>query len=62
MGATCGYQAAGEEVHGEHLGTSSPKRNWFRDLAIASILRDTIADLKPAYPTPPELPKNLVIE
>ncbi len=37
-------------------------RNWFRDLAVASILADTLAGLKPAYPAAPDLPANLVIE
>jgi PPK2 family polyphosphate:nucleotide phosphotransferase len=37
-------------------------RNWFRNLAVASILADTIDDLKPAYPEPAELPPNLVVE
>jgi PPK2 family polyphosphate:nucleotide phosphotransferase len=35
---------------------------WFRDLAVSSILADTLTDLKPAYPPEPELPKDLVIE
>lgn len=37
-------------------------RNWFRDLAISSILADTIDDLKPNYPDPEDLPKGLVVE
>ena len=37
-------------------------RNWFRNLAVATILADTIAELKPAYPPAPELPADLVIE
>lgn len=36
-------------------------RNWFRDLAISSILADTIDELKPSYPDPEDLPKGLVI-
>lgn len=35
---------------------------WFRDLAVSSVLAETLADLKPAYPPEPELPKDLVIE
>ncbi len=35
---------------------------WFRNLAVASILADTIAGLKPAYPPEPDLPADLVIE
>ena len=37
-------------------------RKWFRNLAVATILADTIAELKPAYPPAPDLPPNLVIE
>jgi PPK2 family polyphosphate:nucleotide phosphotransferase len=37
-------------------------RNWFRNLAVATILADTIAELKPDYPPEPDLPKDLVIE
>ena len=37
-------------------------RNWFRNLAVSTILADTMAGLKPAYPAPPDLPSNLVIE
>jgi PPK2 family polyphosphate:nucleotide phosphotransferase len=36
--------------------------NWFRNLAVSSILAHTIDDLKPAYPPEPDLPKDLVIE
>jgi polyphosphate kinase 2 (PPK2 family) len=35
---------------------------WFRDLAVSSVLADTLDDLKPAYPPEPDLPRNLVIE
>jgi PPK2 family polyphosphate:nucleotide phosphotransferase len=37
-------------------------RNWFRDLAISSILADTLDELKPKYPDPEDLPKDLVID
>ncbi len=38
-------------------------RKWFRNLAVADILGDTIDDLRPRYPAPKEpLPENLVIE
>jgi PPK2 family polyphosphate:nucleotide phosphotransferase len=37
-------------------------RKWFRNLAVATILAETIAELKPAYPPEPNLPLNLVIE
>jgi len=36
-------------------------RNWMRNLAVASILTDTLRDMKPAYPPEPDLPKDLVI-
>jgi PPK2 family polyphosphate:nucleotide phosphotransferase len=37
-------------------------RNWFRDLAISTILADTIAALKPDYPDPPDLPDEITID
>ena len=37
-------------------------RKWFRNLAVATILAETMADMKPAYPPAPDLPPNLVIE
>jgi PPK2 family polyphosphate:nucleotide phosphotransferase len=37
-------------------------RKWFRDLAVATILADTIEGLRPKYPDPEELPDNLVVE
>jgi PPK2 family polyphosphate:nucleotide phosphotransferase len=37
-------------------------RKWFRNLAVATILADTIDDLRPAYPPAPDLPADLVIE
>jgi PPK2 family polyphosphate:nucleotide phosphotransferase len=37
-------------------------RKWFRNLAVATILAETMAGLKPAYPPEPDLPANLVIE
>jgi PPK2 family polyphosphate:nucleotide phosphotransferase len=37
-------------------------RNWVRDLAIASILTETLSGLKPSYPAEPDLPPNLTIE
>jgi PPK2 family polyphosphate:nucleotide phosphotransferase len=36
-------------------------RNWFRNLAVATILAETLSDLRPAYPRPPDLPADLVI-
>jgi PPK2 family polyphosphate:nucleotide phosphotransferase len=37
-------------------------RKWFRNLAVATILAETMAALRPAYPSPADLPPNLVIE
>jgi PPK2 family polyphosphate:nucleotide phosphotransferase len=37
-------------------------RNWLRNLAVSTIVADTLAGLKPAYPPEPDLPKDLVIE
>ncbi len=37
-------------------------RNWFRNLAIAEILADTIADLDPQYPPPSEDLAHVLIE
>ena len=62
------YQAAFDEAL---MKTSTPwapwyvipaNRNWFRNLAVATILADTMAGLKPAYPPEPDLPKDLLIE
>jgi PPK2 family polyphosphate:nucleotide phosphotransferase len=62
------YIAAYEDALSKTSTADSPwyvipaDKNWFRDLAISSILAETIADLKSDYPTPADLPKNLVIE
>jgi PPK2 family polyphosphate:nucleotide phosphotransferase len=62
------YQAAFDDALSKTSTASAPwyvipaNRNWFRNLAVATILADTIADLKPAYPPAPELPADLVIE
>jgi len=62
------YQAAFDEAL---TRTSTPwapwyvipsNRNWLRNLAVSTILADTIAGLRPAYPKPPDLPPDLVIE
>jgi hypothetical protein len=37
-------------------------RNWFRNLAIAEILADTLDGLKPTYPRPTEDLTKVVIE
>ena len=62
------YMKAYEDALSKTSTATSPwylipsNRNWFRDLAIATILADTIADLKPEYPEPPDLPKSLVVK
>ena len=62
------YQAAFDEALTRTSTTWAPwyvipaNRNWFRNLAVATILADVLAGLKPAYPTPPDLPPDLVIE
>jgi PPK2 family polyphosphate:nucleotide phosphotransferase len=62
------YQAAFDEALSKTSTASAPwyvipaNRNWFRNLAVATILADVMADLKPAYPPAPDLPLNLVIE
>jgi polyphosphate kinase 2 (PPK2 family) len=37
-------------------------RKWFRNLAVAEILADTLEALDPRYPEPEELPADLVID
>jgi len=37
-------------------------RKWFRDLAVATILADVMAGLKPTYPAPANLPAGLVVD
>jgi PPK2 family polyphosphate:nucleotide phosphotransferase len=62
------YQAAFDDVLSKTSTDRAPwyvipaNRKWFRDLAVSTILADTIADLDPAYPAPPDLPPDLVIE
>ena len=62
------YMTAYEDALSETSTADAPwyvipaNRNWFRDLAIATILADTIGELKPSYPVPVDLPKGLVIE
>jgi len=36
-------------------------RKWFRNLAVAEILGDVLAELDPQYPVPEDLPEDLVI-
>ncbi len=62
------YQAAFADALSKTSTAAAPwyvipaNRNWFRNLAVATILADTIAELKPKYPPAPDLPANLVIE
>jgi PPK2 family polyphosphate:nucleotide phosphotransferase len=62
------YQAAFDEALQKTSTRWAPwyvipaNHNWFRNLAVATILADTIADLKPRYPPAPDLPEDLVIE
>ena len=63
------YQAAFDEALSKTLdrrgrrGTSSrPTGTGSATSRSSTILADTIAGLKPAYPAPPDLPPNLVIE
>jgi PPK2 family polyphosphate:nucleotide phosphotransferase len=62
------YIAAYEDALAETSTDAAPwyvipaNRNWFRNLAVASILADTIAELEPAYPPAPDLPADLVID
>jgi PPK2 family polyphosphate:nucleotide phosphotransferase len=63
------YQAAFDDALSECSTDEAPwyvipaNRKWFRNLAVATILADTIADLKPQYPpVAPDVPPDLVIE
>ena len=62
------YQAAFDEALSKTSTAQAPwyvipaNHKWFRNLAVSSILADTLAGLKPAYPKPPDLPPDLVIE
>ena len=62
------YQAAFDDMLSKTSTDWAPwyvipaNRNWLRNLAVSTILADTLAGLKPAYPAPPDLPPNLVIE
>ena len=62
------YMKAYEDALSETSTADAPwyvipsNRNWFRDFAIASVLAETIADLKPTYPEPQDLPAKLVID
>ena len=62
------YQAAFEDALTKTSTAAAPwyvipaNHKWFRDLAVATILADTLAALRPTYPPADDLPKGLVIE
>ena len=62
------YQAAFDEALSKTSTDDAPwyvipaNHKWFRDMAVASILADAMADLKPAYPPAADLPMNLIID
>jgi PPK2 family polyphosphate:nucleotide phosphotransferase len=37
-------------------------KKWFRNLAVSSVLAETMTRMKPRYPEPADLPKDLVVE
>jgi PPK2 family polyphosphate:nucleotide phosphotransferase len=61
------YQVAFDDALSKTSTTWAPwyvipaNRHWFRNLAVATILADSISRLKPTYPPEPDLPKDLVI-
>jgi PPK2 family polyphosphate:nucleotide phosphotransferase len=61
------YIAAYEDALSETSSDDAPwyvipaNRNWFRNLAVAAVLAETIDELRPAYPPEPDLPADLVI-
>ncbi len=62
------YQAAFDDALSKTSTSWAPwyvipaNHKWFRNLAVSSILVDTLEGLKPAYPPEPDLPPGLVIE
>jgi PPK2 family polyphosphate:nucleotide phosphotransferase len=62
------YQAAFDEMLTKTSTDWAPwyvipaNRNWLRNLAVSTIVADTLEELKPAYPPEPDLPKDLLIE
>jgi PPK2 family polyphosphate:nucleotide phosphotransferase len=62
------YMAAYEEALRETSVDSAPwyvipaDRKWFRDLAVSTILAETIEALGPSYPPATDLPTDLVID
>ena len=62
------YVAADEEMLRRTSTAAAPwyvipaNRNWFRNLALADIVADTLDELNPRYPLPPEDLTGVVIE
>ena len=62
------YMAAYEDALSRCSTSAAPwyvipaNRNWFRNLAIADIVADTLGELNPRYPPPPEDLTGVVIE
>jgi PPK2 family polyphosphate:nucleotide phosphotransferase len=62
------YQAAFDEALSRTSTKHAPwyvipaNKKWFRNVAVASILADTLAEMRPTYPAGEELPPNLVIQ
>jgi PPK2 family polyphosphate:nucleotide phosphotransferase len=62
------YQAAFEDALSKTSTAWAPwyvvpaNRKWIRDLAVATILGDVITGLRPAYPAPEDLPRDIVVE
>ena len=62
------YQAAFDDMLSKTSTEWAPwyvvpaNRNWVRNLAVSTIVADTLSELKPAYPPAQDLPQDLVIE
>jgi PPK2 family polyphosphate:nucleotide phosphotransferase len=62
------YMAAYEEALSRCSTDAAPwyvipaNRKWFRNLAVAEVVADTLEALNPQYPAPEALPADLVIE
>jgi PPK2 family polyphosphate:nucleotide phosphotransferase len=62
------YMAAYEEALSRCSTDEAPwyvipaNRKWFRNIAVAEILADTLEELDPRYPEPEELPPDLTID
>ncbi len=61
------YMAAYEEALAKTSTEHAPwfvipsEKNWFRDLAVASIVAETLEKLQPEYPQPDDLPETLTV-